>query len=127
MQLSTPPLKIPLNDFLSRKFEYVYFRKNEFLCMDGFAKEKALSLVIMPAVMRGHFPYNGIKPAVLIVDKELEKPEMRELAEKEQERDRFKKDKTLSRTEISDREIVNTAEHICENKLLSQDEEKSVG
>ena len=67
MLLHDPPLRVPLDNFKNRKYEYRRFKKNEFICIDGFAKEKAPSLVILPAVCRNTYSYNGIKPSVIIL------------------------------------------------------------
>ena len=95
-----------------------FFRKNEFICIDGFAKEKALSLIILPPVMKGKFPYNGIKPAVLIINKEAEKEEMRVIARKEEESFLIKGG---SKTEVTDRVEVRVGEGERERKFLEDD------
>jgi len=40
-------------------------------CIDGFAKEGASAIVILPPVFRNKFPFNGIKSAVLILQEEF--------------------------------------------------------
>ena len=71
MKLNDPPLKTGLEDFAKRRFGYVLFKKSEFYCIDGFVKENAAAIVVIPAVKRGNFVYNGMKPAVLMLGKEL--------------------------------------------------------
>jgi hypothetical protein len=98
MNLNDPPLKLPLESFSKRKYQYRYFHKNDLYCIDGFAKENAPSLVILPPVMRNNFPYKGIRPAVLIMDKETvtekikEKMEEIELEEKSKNEKKNEKD-----------------------------------
>ena len=107
MQLSDPKLLLHLKRSEERDFSYVFFRKNEFICIDGFAKEKALSLIILPPVMKGKFSYNGIKPAVLIINKEAEKEEMKVIARKEEESFLVKGG---SKTEVTDRVDIRVGE-----------------
>lgn len=71
MFLHEPPLKTGVEPFETRKFAYVCYKKNEFYCIDGFVKENAPAIVVVPPVMRTNFPYNGIRAAVLIVSKEI--------------------------------------------------------
>lgn len=71
MKLNDPPLKTGLEDFDKRRFGYVLFKKSDFYCIDGFVKENAAAIVVVPAVKRGNFVYNGMKPAVLMLGKEL--------------------------------------------------------
>lgn len=118
MQLSDPKLILNLKRFDARDFSYVFFRKNEFICIDGFAKEKALSLIILPPVMKGKFAYNGIKPAVLIINKEVEKEEMRVIARKEEENFIIKGE---SKTGVTDRIEVRAGEGERGSKFLEDD------
>ncbi len=67
MLLSDPPLRVPLDNFKNRKFIYRKFKKSDYICVDGFAKENSPCLVILPAVTRNNFAYNVIKPSVLIL------------------------------------------------------------
>lgn len=67
MLLHDPPLRVPVDNFKNRKYDYKLFKKNEFNCIDGFAKDKAISLIILPAVSRNNYNYNGIKPSVIIL------------------------------------------------------------
>jgi hypothetical protein len=71
MKLNEPPLKTSLEDFKKRAFCYVLFRKSEFYCIDGFVKENGGAIIVVPAVKRGNFIYNGMKPAVLMLGKEI--------------------------------------------------------
>ncbi|CAD8165273.1 unnamed protein product [Paramecium octaurelia] len=48
-------------------YEIVSYQKNEYYCVDGFGKEGAKSLVILPPIMRKNQSFNGVKHAVLIL------------------------------------------------------------
>ena len=67
MHLNDPQLTVPLRSYKEREFEYCSFRKKEAYCIDGFAKEGAESIIVLPPVMRNNFPFNGLKPSVLIL------------------------------------------------------------
>lgn len=86
MLLNDPPLKVALDNFRNRKYIFKSFRKSEFLCIDGFAKEGASAIVILPPVMRNSQPYFGVKAAVLILPEKFLTEKVRkkvEEAEKE--------------------------------------------
>ncbi len=88
MSLNDPPLHTNISGFFQRKFIYVLYKKNEFYCIDGFVKEKAPAIVVLPAVYRGNFAYNGIKPAVLILGKEfISNEEMKRIIEELKEKE----------------------------------------
>ena len=66
MLLNDPKLEIPFTQGL----EYVVLNKpDEFYCIDGFPNGAPQAVVVVPSVVRNNYPYNGIKPSVLIVSK----------------------------------------------------------
>ena len=66
MLLNDPKLEIPFTQGL----EYVVLNKpDEFYCIDGFPHGAPQAVVVVPSVVRNNYPYNGIKPSVLIVSK----------------------------------------------------------
>ena len=67
INLNDPALKLEIDNFKQRKFTYVNFSKNDLICIDGFAKEDSCCIILIPFVMRNNHAYNGIKPAVLIL------------------------------------------------------------
>lgn len=64
IQLSEQNIQFALTEI---KIEFIPFKKNEFYCVDGFGKDGANSLVIIPPVMRADQVYNGLKHAILIL------------------------------------------------------------
>ena len=117
MSLNDPPLRTNLEDFSLRRFIYVLYKKNEFYCIDGFVKEKAPAIVVLPAVYRGNFIYNGIKPAVLILGRdfignEKMKGIIEELKEKEKE-NLAKKDENIMK---KDENIMKKDENIMKKE-----------
>ena len=71
MLLSDPVLRVPIENFKNRKFTYKRFKKNDYICVDGFARENSPCLVLLPPVTRNNHPYNGIKPSVLILQEDF--------------------------------------------------------
>jgi len=64
MLLNDPELQIEFKEEL----EYFKFDKPEdYYCIDGFPKGEPPCVVVLPEVMRGNYPYQGIKKAVLIL------------------------------------------------------------
>jgi hypothetical protein len=83
IHLNDPVLKISVKDYNERDFEYRSFKKKEVYCIDGFAKEGAESIIIIPPILRNNFPFHGIRPAVLILSDELITDEVKKvIAEK---------------------------------------------
>ena len=56
MLLNDPPLSVPIDNFKNRKFVYRRYKKNEYVCIDGFAKDGAPCIVILPSVVRNNYP-----------------------------------------------------------------------
>jgi len=99
MLLNDPPLRVPIDNFKNRKFVYKRFKKTDYICVDGFAKENSPCLVLLPAVLRNNHPYNGIKPSVLILTEDFLTPKivkvLQECDREEQERLAKKQEKEL--------------------------------
>ena len=65
MNLNEPKLTIKT----STDINYRYYNKNEYDIIEGFAKNKGICIIILNPPMIGHNkPYNGIKPAVFIIE-----------------------------------------------------------
>lgn len=78
MLLHDPQLLISINlqnsnsssfpHFPKKNLIYNFYNKSDHLNIEGFAKESAPCLIILPPpLLRSNFPYQGIKPAVYIV------------------------------------------------------------
>lgn len=126
MHLNDPPLKTHLEEFLTRKFFYVNFKKNEYYCIDGFVKDKAPSIIVIPAVMRANFIYNGIKPAVLILGKDiLKKQSFQKILQKLQIDCEEKNKKVDENFEKSKIEAENNEKLIKDNSFLEKNFENN--
>jgi hypothetical protein len=44
------------------------FNKNDYYCIDGFPKEGYPCVVVLPPPYRQGYVYQGIKPAVIVLD-----------------------------------------------------------
>ena len=123
MLLNDPPLRVPLESFKNRKFIYKKFKKNDFICVDGFAKENSPCLVLLPAVTRNNYPYNGIKPSVLILQEDFITSKIKRVLEEcekeEQERLAKKQEKELQEEKLNQTE-KNTRDISIEEKILPQ-------
>lgn len=51
------------------KFEFWMYYKNDYYLLDGFAKEGYPCVVVLPPPYRAGYVYQGIKPAVLVIDR----------------------------------------------------------
>ncbi len=71
LNLHEPSLTIPIQPAATRTFDYCSLRKKEVYVVDGFVKEGAECIVVLPPVMRNNFPFNGIKPSILILQSEF--------------------------------------------------------
>ena len=126
MLLNDPPLRVPIEGFKNRKFIYKKFKKNDYICVDGFAKENSPCLVLLPAVTRNNYPYNGIKPSVLILQEDFITPKIKKVLEEcereEQERLAKKQEKELQEEKLNQTEkITEKAKDISiEEKILPQ-------
>ena len=65
MNLNEPKLTIKT----STDINYRYYNKNEYDIIEGFAKNKEICIIILnPPMIGKNKPYNGIKPAVFIIE-----------------------------------------------------------
>lgn len=53
---------------LTDKFDFWMFNKNDYYCIDGFPKEGFPCVVVLPPPYRHGYVYQGIKPAVIVLD-----------------------------------------------------------
>jgi len=124
MLLNDPPLRVPIENFKNRKFVYKRFKKNDFICVDGFAKENSPCLVLLPAVVRNNYPYNGIKPSVLILQDEFLTPKIMKVLQdcdrEEQERLAKKQEKELMEEKLNQNDQTTTEIHVKTNISIDE-------
>lgn len=78
MILNDPPILMSMESWDTRKekavlvekFEFWMFNKNDYYCIDGFPKEGYPCVVVLPPPFRQGYVYQGIKPAVIVLDDE---------------------------------------------------------
>lgn len=126
MSLHEPPLKTSVEAFESRTFTYVSYKKSEYYCIDGFVKENAPAIVVVPPVMRMNFTYNGIKPAVLIISKEIiGKKEFEKVLEKLQGSNKCKGSGKGDNSEIEDENRERNESIKKENKEVVKENKEN--
>lgn len=67
MLLSEPALTVPFVEQL----DYRVFKNEDYYCIDGFPKNSLPCVVILPPAMRHNFAYQGLKPAILILSRDV--------------------------------------------------------
>jgi len=68
MLLHDPLLTLKIEPYQTREIKYLFYEKGEYINIDGFEKSKTPCVVILSApLLRNNYPYQGIKPAVLII------------------------------------------------------------
>jgi hypothetical protein len=76
MVLSDPPIEmisLPISKATCTKtsdqdkYDYWMFNKLDYYCIDGFPKEGAPCVVVLPPPYRQGYVYQGIKPAVIVL------------------------------------------------------------
>jgi hypothetical protein len=55
-------------EYLTEKFEFWMYNKNDYYCIDGFPKEGYPCVVVLPPPYRSGYVYQGIKPAVIVLN-----------------------------------------------------------
>lgn len=75
MVLNDPPILMSMDwehriakPELTEKYEFWMFNKNDYYCIDGFPKEGYPCVVVLPPPYRQGYIYQGIKPAVIVLD-----------------------------------------------------------
>ncbi|CDW71805.1 UNKNOWN [Stylonychia lemnae] len=76
MVLNDPPILLSMEcwetrqvkTILIQKFEFWMYNKNDYYCIDGFPKEGNPCVVVLPPPYRQGYVYQGIKPAVIVLD-----------------------------------------------------------
>eukprot|EP00347_Sterkiella_histriomuscorum_P023932 403332886 len=76
MVLNDPPIMLNMECWDTRqhktvlveKFEFWMYNKNDYYCIDGFPKEGNPCIVVLPPPYRQGYVYQGIKPAVIVLD-----------------------------------------------------------
>ena len=78
MVLNDPPIQVDLISWADRsvktemlqKFEFQMFSKSDYYCIDGFPTEGMPGVVVLPAPTRAGYIYQGLKPAVIVFNKD---------------------------------------------------------
>ena len=76
MILNDPPIMLNMEpweartakELLTEKFEFWMYNKNDYYCIDGFPREGNPCVVVLPPPYRQGYVYQGIKPAVIVLD-----------------------------------------------------------
>ena len=85
MVLNDPPIQVDLISWTDRsvktdmlqKFEFQMFSKSDYYCIDGFPTEGMPGVVVLPAPTRAGYIYQGLKPAVIVLNKDnLKDPDL---------------------------------------------------
>jgi hypothetical protein len=98
------------NNKSTRELCFFYYKKDEFINIEGFPKEKSSCVVILPyPTLRGNYSYQGIKPAVYIIPKPnddiIRICEENNLIDIEKNKDKEKeKDKPENKNKFNDKE-----------------------
>ncbi len=112
------------NKNIKRKLIFHYYKKDEFINIEGFPKEKSCCVLILPSpLLRSNYSYQGIKPAVYIVTEptkeiinecELSYKEKEKLKEKEFEKeiDEIKIEASENNKIVKDKKILYEKENI---------------
>lgn len=64
MLFHDPPLDLKFSEKLDYK---IIDKADDYYCIDGFPKNSPPCVIVVPIVMRGNHPYQGIKPSVLVI------------------------------------------------------------
>lgn len=85
MILNDPPITVKLltskereqKDDVLQKFDFWQFKKADYYCIDGFPTEGMPGVVVLPPPYRGNYIYQGLKPAVIVLNNDnLEDPDL---------------------------------------------------
>lgn len=76
MFLNDPPISVAAMSIKERKqkegilekFDFWMYSKNDYYCIDGFPKEGNPCAIVLPPPYRSGYVYQGIKPAVIVID-----------------------------------------------------------
>ena len=76
MVLNDPPIKLELVPLETRKakanvlekFEFWMYSKQDYYCIDGFPTEGMPGVVVLPPPYRAGYVYQGLKPAVIVLN-----------------------------------------------------------
>ena len=83
MLLNSPELTLPF----SARPHYQRYSKGRFYCVDGFPKEGAPCVVVLPPPHREAYAYMGLRPAVLVLGKDaIDEDVLRQLQEQAEEK-----------------------------------------
>jgi len=68
MLLHEPTLNFNIEKYSQRKLIYYFYKKNEFINVEGFGDERTpCILILQPPLLKNKYPFNGLKPAVYIL------------------------------------------------------------
>lgn len=125
MRLSDPPLRTNISHFPIRDFVYVLFKKQDFHCIDGFVKDNSVAIIAVPAIRRGTHVFNGMKPGVLILGKELtQRAELQAIAQRikdEESRKSFENSKEAQNCEKNSEKTIYILEKPMELSEKTQE------
>ena len=83
MTLNDPPIQLELVNWEQRKqhtdilkkYEFWMFSKADYYCIDGFPTEGLPGVVVLPPPYRSGYVYQGLKPAVIVLNEDNLKDE----------------------------------------------------
>ena len=78
MVLNDPPIQLAVEPWEKMKskedtlerFDFWMYQKADYYCIDGFPTEGMPGVVVLPAPMRAGYVYQGLKPAVIVFNKD---------------------------------------------------------
>ena len=68
MLLHDPILSFNIEKYTQRKLIYYFYKKTEFINVEGFGNERTpCVLILQPPLLKNKYPFSGLKPAVYIL------------------------------------------------------------
>ena len=70
MLLHEPVLSFNIDNFSKRKLNYCFYKRKEFINLEGFGNENTPCIIVLPPpLLKNKYPFNGLRPAVYMLSK----------------------------------------------------------
>ena len=68
MLLHEPVLSFNIDNFSKRKLNYCFYKRKEFINLEGFGNENTPCIIVLPPpLLKNKYPFNGLRPAVYML------------------------------------------------------------
>ena len=125
MILNSPRIELDMQHEQKAREEKLVFRRfknKEYYCIDGFPKDEAACVVVIPPPRRSGYVYQGIKPAIVMLpESDCSDTILQKIKENEKEEEEIRNKKKAQREALEEELAGNTSSPETKKKENGED------